>query len=80
MGGVTFMAQLIGTGLGILVALIGAGIVYGVLKAAVGIRLDQEQEFDGSDLSIHKIGSEPHREGGWFSLRSLLSFKGADPD
>ena len=56
-GGVSFLAQLIGTGLGILVALIGGALVYGILKAVVGIRLDAEAEFDGSDLAIHKIGS-----------------------
>jgi ammonium transporter, Amt family len=65
-GGVSFVAQLIGTGLGILVALIGGALVYGILKAVVGIRLDTEEEFNGSDLSIHKIGSEPQREtGSW---------------
>ena len=64
-GGVSFGAQVIGTGLGIGVALIGGAIVYGVLKAAVGLRLDPEQEFDGSDLSIHKIGATPEREAGW---------------
>lgn len=58
-GGVTFMSQLAGTVVGVVVALIGGLIVYGVLKAVVGIRLDREQEFQGADLSIHKISSEP---------------------
>jgi ammonium transporter, Amt family len=57
MGGVSFVSQLIGTLAGIVVALIGGGIVYGLLKALVGIRLDKESEFDGADLSIHKIPS-----------------------
>jgi len=61
-GGVTFMAQAIGTGLGIFVAVVGGVVVYGTLKALVGIRLDREQEFDGSDLSLHKISSTPERE------------------
>lgn len=65
LGGVSFVAQLIGTGLGIGVALIGGALVYGGLKAIVGIRLDREEEFNGSDLSIHKIGSTPERESGW---------------
>ncbi len=65
MGGVSFMSQLIGTGLGIVVAVVGALIVYGVLKATVGIRLDAEEEFNGSDLSIHKISSTPDREVSW---------------
>ncbi len=65
LGGVTFMSQLLGTLLGIGVALAGSLIVYGALKAIVGIRLDQEEEFNGSDLSIHKISATPEREAGW---------------
>ncbi|MBI4189560.1 MAG: hypothetical protein HY525_03365 [Betaproteobacteria bacterium] len=65
LGGVTFMAQLAGTLLGIGVAVVGGLLVYGVLKQAVGIRLDQEDEFQGSDLSIHKIGATPEREANW---------------
>ncbi|HSI46448.1 MAG TPA: ammonium transporter [Methylophilus sp.] len=57
MGGVSIVSQLIGTLTGIVIALIGGGIVYGLLKALVGIRLDKESEFDGADLSIHKIPS-----------------------
>ncbi len=59
LGGVSFTAQLIGTGLGVVVALVGGFIVYGALKVMVGIRLDREQEFNGSDLSIHKISATP---------------------
>jgi ammonium transporter, Amt family len=55
LGGVSFMSQLIGTGLGVLIALVGGMIVYGVLKKIVGIRMSQEDEFEGADLSIHKI-------------------------
>jgi Amt family ammonium transporter len=58
-GGVSFVSQLIGTALGIIIALIGGFAVYGILKNTVGIRLTQEQEFEGADLSIHKIASEP---------------------
>ena len=57
MGGVSFLSQLVGTLTGITVALVGGGIVYGLLKKLVGIRLDAEAEFDGADLSIHKIPS-----------------------
>ena len=64
-GGVTLGAQLIGTALGLGVAVVGGAIVYGLLKSAVGIRLDAEQEFNGSDLSIHRIPATPEREGGW---------------
>ncbi|HEX2824731.1 MAG TPA: ammonium transporter [Burkholderiales bacterium] len=64
-GGVTFGAQLVGTLLGIAVALIGGAIVYGALKSTVGIRLDAEQEFNGSDLSLHKISATPDNEVSW---------------
>ncbi len=64
-GGVNMTAQLIGTALGVVIALIGGFVVYGVLKASVGIRLDREQEFNGSDLSIHKITATPDREANW---------------
>ncbi len=64
-GGVSFMAQLIGTLLGILVALTGGLMVYGVMKKSIGIRLDPEEEFNGADLSIHKISSTAERETNW---------------
>jgi Amt family ammonium transporter len=57
MGGVSLMSQLLGTALGVLVALAGGFLVYGVLKKGVGIRLSQEQEYYGADLSVHKIGA-----------------------
>jgi ammonium transporter, Amt family len=63
LGGVTFMSQLIGTLIGVGVAVAGGFIVYGALKAMLGIRLDREDEFMGSDLAIHKIPSSPDREG-----------------
>jgi Amt family ammonium transporter len=65
MGGVTFLSQLVGTLAGVLIALAGGFVVYGALKATVGIRLDQEQEFQGADLSIHKISATPERETNW---------------
>jgi Amt family ammonium transporter len=65
LGGVSFMSQLIGTGLGIAIALIGGFVVYGVLKAIVGIRLDPEDEFNGADLSIHKISATADRDPAW---------------
>jgi Amt family ammonium transporter len=48
---------LLGTGLGVVVAVLGGVLVYGVLKKFVGIRMGREEEFDGADLSIHKIVS-----------------------
>jgi ammonium transporter, Amt family len=57
LGGVSFMSQLIGTALGIAIALAGGVLIYGGLKKFMGIRMDAEDEFNGADLSIHKIGA-----------------------
>ncbi|MMZ69826.1 hypothetical protein D1872_327390 [compost metagenome] len=51
------MSQLIGTVLAIGIAVIGGLVAYGALKATMGIRLSQEDEFRGADLSIHKISA-----------------------
>lgn len=59
MGGVSFMSQLIGTAIGVVIALAGGLAVYGVLKFTVGIRLSEEEEYNGADLSIHKVAAEP---------------------
>lgn len=59
-GGVSMVSQLIGTGLGMSVALLGGFAVYGLLKASLGIRLSQEDEYNGADLSIHRIGALSH--------------------
>ena len=63
LGGVTFMAQLAGTLLGVVVAVIGGALVYGLLKAVVGLRLTQEQEFDGTDLSVHRFTTAQEVDG-----------------
>jgi len=65
LGGVSLGAQLIGTLMGVVWALLAGMVVYGLLKATVGLRLSQEEEFDGADLSIHKISATPDREVSW---------------
>ncbi len=65
LGGVSLAAQLAGTALGVAIALAGSFLVYGSLKALVGLRLTAEQEFEGADLAIHRIGSSPERETPW---------------
>ena len=64
-GGVTFTGQLIGSALGVGIALVGGIVVYGALKMVLGIRMSQEEEFEGADLSIHRISSSPDRETNW---------------
>ncbi|MFO1305765.1 MAG: ammonium transporter [Burkholderiales bacterium] len=65
LGGVAMGSQFAGTVLGIVVALVGGSVVYGTLKATVGLRLTHEQEFNGADLSIHKIGATAERDTAW---------------
>jgi ammonium transporter, Amt family len=65
MGGVSFMSQFCGTMLGVLIAFAGGFAVYGLLKISVGIRLSPEEEFNGTDLSVHQITATPERESGW---------------
>ena len=65
LGGVTFAAQLIGTLLGVAWALVGGFVVYGLLRQTMGLRLTAEQEYEGADLSIHRIGATPEREVNW---------------
>ena len=59
LGGVAFMSQAAGTALGITIAFVGGYLIYGALKATVGIRLDPEDEFNGADIAIHRISSTP---------------------
>ncbi|HEX4842996.1 MAG TPA: ammonium transporter [Limnobacter sp.] len=65
MGGVSFMSQLVGTLAGVVFALLGGFAVYGLLKLTIGIRLNEEEEFNGADLSIHKVSASPERETSW---------------
>ncbi|MBJ6750632.1 ammonium transporter [Geomonas anaerohicana] len=61
MGGVTFVSQLLGSLSAIVFALVNGFIVYGILAKTVGIRLSQEEEFAGADISIHSIGAYPEQ-------------------
>ena len=65
LGGVNPSAQLLGTALGVGWALVGGFVVYGSLKMLVGLRMTQEEEFDGADLSVHQISATPDREVSW---------------
>ena len=65
LGGVSMSAQVIGTVMGVAWATLGGIVVYGLLKMTVGLRLSQEEEYDGADLSVHKISATPEREVNW---------------
>ncbi len=65
LGGVSFVTQLLGTLAGVAWAFGAGALVYGVLRTTMGLRLSQEEEYDGADLSIHRIGATPEREPSW---------------
>ena len=65
LGGVSFSAQLIGTLVGVFWALVSSVALYGLIKVFLGLRLSQEDEFEGADLSIHKVSATPDRESNW---------------
>ena len=64
-GGVSLLAQLIGTLAGLAWALLAGWVVYGAIKLVMGLRLSAEEEHEGADLSIHRIGATPEREASW---------------
>ncbi|MCK5165669.1 MAG: ammonium transporter [Rhodospirillaceae bacterium] len=61
-GGVTFASQLIGTVMGVSFAGMAGFAVYGIIKAVIGIRLNEDQEFLGADLAIHHISAYPEED------------------
>ena len=65
LGGVNVTAQLIGTAMAVVWAVTGGAVVYGVIKAVFGLKLSPEEEFDGADLTVHKISATPDREVSW---------------
>ena len=65
LGGVSFTAQLIGTAAGVAWALVSSALLYGLIKVFFGLRLTQEEEFEGADMSIHKVSATPDRESSW---------------
>ena len=65
LGGVNLTAQAIGSLLGVAIALVGGFVVYGILKITLGIRMSQEDEYEGADLSLHKISATPDRDSSW---------------
>ncbi|MBC8102809.1 MAG: ammonium transporter [Cytophagales bacterium] len=65
LGGINLSAQIIGTALGVGWALVAGFVTYGLIKALFGLRMSQEDEYEGADISIHRIGATPDREVNW---------------
>ena len=56
------VSQVAGTALGVAIAVLGSGLVYGLLRQLIGIRLDEEAEYLGPDLAIHHVSAYPEEE------------------
>jgi len=61
-GGVSMVSQILGTALGLAIAMLGSLLVYGLLRKSVGIRLDEEDEYLGPDLAIHHVSAYPEED------------------
>ena len=46
-------------------ALVTGVLVYGILNKVMGLRLSQEEEYEGADLSVHRIKATPEQEVSW---------------
>ncbi|GHD48240.1 ammonium transporter [Marinobacter persicus] len=57
LGGVSLISQVIGATAGVVIAFGGGLIVYGIIARVSGLRLSEEEEFNGADLSVHHIGA-----------------------
>jgi Amt family ammonium transporter len=64
-GGVSFGAQVAGTLIGVVWAVVSGVAIYGGIKCVTSLRMTLEEEYEGADLSIHRIGSTPERESNW---------------
>jgi len=59
LGEVSFVAQVIGSVAAITVALVAGFAVYKTMDSLFGIRLDKDDELQGSDITLHKVESTP---------------------
>jgi Amt family ammonium transporter len=61
-GGVSLAAQVLGTFSAIGYAVLLGSAVYLALRHTVGLRLSPDEEYKGSDLSIHRVSAYPEQE------------------
>lgn len=62
LGGVSLGSQIVGSLAGVAYAVLAGVIVYGVLRASVGLRMSDDDQRMGADLAIHKIGANPESD------------------
>ena len=62
LGGVSLMSQIVGSLAGVIYAAVAGAIVYGALRATMGLRLSEEEERRGADIAIHGISANPEED------------------
>jgi Amt family ammonium transporter len=63
LGGVSLISQIIGTLVGVSIALIGGYLIYRLVDKIMQIRMDDEEQYMGADLAIHNIrANHPYDE------------------
>jgi Amt family ammonium transporter len=56
---ISFVSQLMGTVIAIVFALVTGFVLFGIIKAVMGIRLDEHSEQIGADRAVHNIEAYP---------------------
>ncbi len=62
LGGVTLAGQVAGSLIGAAYAFAAGAVIYGGLRSTIGLRLSENEEMRGADLSIHSIGANPESD------------------
>ena len=63
LGGVSLISQIIGTLVGITIAFVGGYLIYQLVDKIMKIRMSDDEQYEGADLSIHKIrANHPYDE------------------
>ena len=62
LGGVSLASQVVGTLMGVTIAFVGGYIVYLAVHKISSIRMDEEEQYLGADLTFHKTHANPPKE------------------
>lgn len=62
LGGVSLMSQIVGSIIGLTIALVGGYIVYLIVNKIASLRMDDEEQYQGADIVYHKTHANPPRE------------------
>ncbi len=62
LGGVSLMSQVVGAALGLLIAVMGGWLVYKLVNQFMPLRMSDEEQYEGADLTFHHVRANPPRE------------------